>query len=221
MILRPTDGPQDWKEFLAQPERQWKAGYSAMETAFSWEAQIGLPPEIANLFPKAEMLFAIPEYKVPIPGGARDSQNDLFVLLRDKIGLVACMVEAKRNEPFGPTLDEWLHNASQNKKTRIASICRMLGLKSEHLDGSLRYQLFHRTASAVLTAKLYHTHRAAVVVQSFSPEHRWFDDFTAFAGLLGLSPDVDDMAMTKLPGGIEISLGWASCQPATTGTEAL
>ncbi len=220
MILRPTNGPLDWRDFLAKPDLHWKAGYSAMETAHSWERQQGLPPEIAVMFPNAELILAIPEYKVAIPGGARESQNDVFALLRDDKGLIPCMVEAKRNEPFGPTLGEWLTNAGQGKRDRLSAICGLLGLDYSKLDDSLRYQLFHRTASAVITAREFHASRAAMVVQSFSPEHRWFDDFTAFTALFNRSPDLNALETVDLPEGIELALGWAACSPKTEGSEA-
>lgn len=186
-----------------------------MEAAYSFEAQRGLPPEIAAFFPTATLLLAIPEYKVALPGGTRDSQNDVFALLRDERGLITCMIEAKRDEPFGPTLGEWLKDASAGKTTRLAGICELLGLNPDTLDGGLRYQLFHRAASAVLTAKQFHTQRGAVVVQSFSPEHRWFEDYCAFARLLGVSPERDKAATAQLPNGIELVVGWASCPVMT------
>ena len=217
MILRRTTSPEDWKEFLAKPDH-WKPGRSAMETAYAWERANGLPDAIATFFPGAEMLFAIPEWKVPLPGGERDSQNDVFALLSDGNGLVPVMVEAKRDEHFGPTLGEWLKAPSPGKTARLAAICEMLGLDAAKLDPRLRYQLFHRTASAVVTAERFHARRAAMVVQSFSPEHRWFGDYAAFAGLFGLSPARDEISETRLPSGLCLSLGWAHCPLTTENT---
>ncbi|MEO1000600.1 MAG: hypothetical protein AAFW69_08380, partial [Pseudomonadota bacterium] len=82
-ILTPSGGPEDWRQFLADPQNQWKRGYSAMATALSWEAAQGLPPEVAELLgPDAELLLAIPEHKVAVPGGRRASQCDVFALAR-------------------------------------------------------------------------------------------------------------------------------------------
>lgn len=36
--LIPTTGPDDWKALLADPEKHWRQGYSAMSAALSWEA---------------------------------------------------------------------------------------------------------------------------------------------------------------------------------------
>jgi len=51
----------------------------------------------------------------------------------------------------------------------------------------------------VLEATRFKTDRAAMVVQSFSQEHRWFEDFAAFTALLGLEADR----------GKPLELGWA------------
>ena len=84
VILVPTTGPDDWQRFLADPEKQWKSGYSAQELAKCWELANGLPTEVSRLFgthfAQTELLLAIPEYRVRLPGGGRDSQKDLFCL---------------------------------------------------------------------------------------------------------------------------------------------
>jgi hypothetical protein len=49
----------------------------------------------------------VPEFKVPLPGGAHASQNDIFVLARSTAGPISIMVEGKVNESFGPALREW------------------------------------------------------------------------------------------------------------------
>ena len=106
-ILIPSSGPDDWQQFLADPQKQWKRGYSAMAAALSWEAAPGLPPEIAALLGQdVHLLLAIPEHKVALPGGRRKSQCDVFALARDRDQTIAAAIEAKVNEPFGPTVRE-------------------------------------------------------------------------------------------------------------------
>ncbi len=204
MIRQSTSGPDDWKAHLAQPELHWKPGRSAMEAAFAWEA--GLPGEIAVLFPDATLLQAIVEYPVALPGGGQSSKNDVFALLSSAEGLIAVMVEAKRDESFGPTVGEWLRDASAGKIARLTALCEVLGLMREALPPEIRYQLLHRAASAILTARRYHA-CAVMVIQSFSPEARWFDDFSRFASLMGAAPDKD-----RLLGCVctELQIGWAS-----------
>lgn len=136
-IYLPSDGPSAWKQFLAEPEKQWKTGYSARTLAHAWEAANGLPPEIAKLFAggpgfegeTSELLLAIPEHKVALPGGRRESQNDVFALVRIGDRTVSMAIEGKVNEPFGPTVGQWLTDASPGKRERMAFLCRTLGLE--------------------------------------------------------------------------------------------
>ncbi len=212
-ILIPSSGPDDWQQFLADPQKQWKRGYSAMAAALSWEAAQGLPPEIAALLGQnVQLLLAIPEHKVALPGGARASQCDVFALARDGDHTIAAAVEAKVNEPFGPTVGEWMANASTGKIERITFIHNLLGLPDGAID-HIRYQLLHRTAAAVVEAERFKTDRAAMVVQSFSQEHRWFEDFASFAGLFELGPEVGKPMRHILPSGKPLDLGWAVGAP--------
>ena len=62
-----------------------------MSVAQSWEAaDSGLPREIEALLSTSsevslhgsELLLAIPEYQVELPGGSRPTQTDVFALVR-------------------------------------------------------------------------------------------------------------------------------------------
>lgn len=144
-----------------------------MALAQSWEAANGLPHEIAALFAAIdddnELLLAIPEHKVPLPGALRgETQSDLFALVRSGSKTLAVSVEGKLDEPFGPTMGDWLVNASPGKLERIAFICELLGLQMP-LPDDLHYQLLHRTAAAMIEANRFSTNAAAMIVHSFSP----------------------------------------------------
>jgi hypothetical protein len=112
-IYIPTASPGDWRKLLASPEKHWKPGYSAWELAHCWENAKGFPASLQTMFAsskepdlqKLELLFAIPEYRVGMPGGGHASQNDLFILAKAAEGnLVSITVEGKVNESFGPTV---------------------------------------------------------------------------------------------------------------------
>ena len=92
----PTVGRQDWQKLLADPEKQWRTGYSARTIAYAWEAAKGhFPPEVERIFPEAgdervgnlEILLEFPEWKVYLPPAGHTSQNDLFSLR--KVRLIA------------------------------------------------------------------------------------------------------------------------------------
>jgi len=215
-IYIPTSSADDWRKFLAKPDKQWRSGYSAKELAEYWENADGFPAELQVMFAKStnlalselELLLAIPEYQVNLPDGKRPSQNDLFVLARAKDGqLVSLMVEGKVSEPFGETLEIWLKDASEGKKQRLKILCDILGLQNEP-PMSIRYQLFHRTASAILEAKRFNAKYAVMIVQSFSPEHKWFSDYQDFLSLFGVSSKINELVELPKSEGKRVFTGW-------------
>lgn len=44
-IYTPTRGVEDWQRLLAEPEEQWKTGFSARSIAYSWEETGVFPHE--------------------------------------------------------------------------------------------------------------------------------------------------------------------------------
>ncbi len=211
-VYVPTSGPKAWRQFLAKPELQWAMGYSARTMASSWEAADGLPSEIAAvlqpLMGEAELLLALPEHKTALPGGRRESQSDVFALLRTKLGLVALTVEGKVEEPFGPTVSEWLEGASPGKIQRLQAITELLGIEGE-IDGAVRYQLLHRTAAAVIEAERFSASAAAMVVHSFSPDRRWLADYQRFARLVGVVGEVGVIEQVRPSDRSPLFVGWA------------
>jgi hypothetical protein len=215
-IYTPTSSPEDWRKFLAEPEKQWRSGYSAKELAERWEQSTGFPTEFQELFSssdnhalnKVELLLAIPEYQVDLPGGRRPSQNDLFVLARaNDCQLVSIMVEGKVSEPFGDTLQIWLKDASEGKKKRLKFLCDILCLTSEP-PPTIRYQLLHRTASAIIEAKRFNAKYAMMIVHSFSAEHKWFSDYQDFLSLFGVASKVNELVELPKVEGLHVFTGW-------------
>ena len=139
------------------------------------------------------------------------STSRLFALVRTPRGVFACGVEAKVAESFGPTVGDWLRDFSPGKAERLKYLCSVLGL-SEPLPVGLRYQLLHRTASALIEAKRFACAGAAMLVHSFSSEHEWLGDFQAFGAALGVTVAPDAPAVTTSPDGLPLLLGWA-CGP--------
>jgi hypothetical protein len=112
-IYIPTTATEDWRKLLASPEKHWKTGYSAWELANCWESAKGFPASLRAMFArsenpalqKLELLLAIPEYRVGMPGGGHASQNDLFILAQAADdSLVSISVEGKVDESFGQTV---------------------------------------------------------------------------------------------------------------------
>lgn len=204
----PTDSAKDWKRFLADPEKQWRSGFSAKETAEHWERANGLPHDLKIVLEQAgfqdpSLLIAIPEWQTPLPGGRRESQTDVFALVRTLQGLLIIAVEAKVAEPFGPTVAEWLQNASDGKRQRLEYLKDLLGLSGD-ISG-LRYQLLHRTASALIEAKQFDAYCAAMIVQSFHPEALWKEDLERFLTAMKLT--MGQIGQTK--NGQSLFIAWS------------
>jgi len=128
------------------------------------------------------------------------------LLARHAAGTIACTIEGKVDEPFGPTVTEEMANASAGQQERMRYLCAMLGLTD--CLGHVRYQLHHRTVSALIEGDRFHAADAAMIVHSFSPERRWFADFAAFVELLGGAVEEGRPAVV---GGLSkrLILGWA------------
>ncbi len=213
-VFVPSSGPGCWRALLADPVKHWARGYSARTLAHSWEDQDGFPSEVHNLLRQnAELasvqpLLIFPEWKVPLPGGARPSQNDVWVLAKGDTGLISIAVEGKVEEPFDKTMGEWKTDSSPGKEARLAFLLKVLGL-SAPIPDSIRYQLLHRAASAVLEAERFGATHAVMIVHSFSPTNRWFDDFAAFISLFGLTAEIGMLVSARVRFGLPLHLGWA------------
>jgi hypothetical protein len=220
-ILAFTSGPEDWKDLLADPDKHWKTGYSARTLAYCWEAADCFPSEISLPFiqstePLLENLspiLAIPEFKVPMPGGVSSSQNDIFVLARSSSGPVSIMVEGKVNESFGPTLGDWLYEASSSKKKRLGFLLRSLGLNTVPAD-SIRYQLLHRSVSAIITGEQYRAVAAVLIVHSFSQVHTGWSDYQAFTYLFGVEAAVGTIQQLSISSSLPLFGVWVVGNPS-------
>ena len=213
----PSKGPQSWKEFLAEPNKQWKSGYSAKSLAYCWEEAQGFPMSVLSvfksseyeLFHSVEFLLGIPEHKVPLPGGKTESQNDIYVLAKSNDGLISIAVEGKVSEPFGDLVSKWGKEMTSGKEKRLNYLLDKLGISG--LDVShIRYQLLHRTASALIEADRFCANHALMLVHSFSQEHKWFDDYVAFAKLFNTDAKLNTIHHAGNRNGKELYLGWVT-----------
>ena len=222
-----TRGICNWRERLAKPDRQWRRGYSAFETAVSWERAschaAGLPEPIADLFRgsifgEPNLLLAIAEHKVPLDGGRADSQCDVWALVSSASGGVSLSIEAKANEPFGEgnqSLQDWLV-AGESERSRRNREDRWTHISS-HLPGAatdayfaVPYQVLHRCAAAVIEARRLRLPNAAFVVQSFGAPAESFEAFARFCQAVDLKAERSKMCVTQV-GEIRLGIGWAEC----------
>jgi hypothetical protein len=162
-----------------------------MTAAAAWEdAADCLPAEISALLTGSAvaelrhltLLAAIPEWQVSLPGGTTNSATDILALCRNDLGLCVIAVEAKVLEDFGPRLEEKRRSATAGQLERLEFLHTLL--KVEHFEDDVRYQLLHRTASALLTAQQFHATTAVMLVHAFAtPADRMTDFYTFCAAL--------------------------------------
>ncbi|NOQ65433.1 MAG: hypothetical protein GQ582_13060 [Methyloprofundus sp.] len=212
-ILIPASNTDDWKQLIVDPEKQWKSGYSARSLAYCWQESGEMPADIVSVLEQAlsikelKTIFAIPEHKVALPGGSRASQNDVWVLAASEGGLISIAIEGKVAEPFGQTVGEWFKKKTKGKEVRLKYLCAELCLEyPPPLD--IRYQLLHRTVSAIIEAKRLHTNNAAMVVHSFSKTNERLDDYQRFLSLFNLESGINQSVSITLNSEINLTFAW-------------
>lgn len=211
----PTQSSDDWRRLLADPEKHWKDGYSAKMLATCWQSAGGFPAEVTASFRASdiplirelEFVAGFPEHKVELPGGQRPSQTDLMVLARAGSEFAAVAVEGKVEESFGELVGIWRQAASEGKTERLAYLTELLGLSGRDLDG-IRYQLLHRTASALLTARHFAARHAVMLVHSFSNKRTGFEDYAAFLQFFGLNATTGTVQRAGTVGSTELYFSW-------------
>lgn len=215
-IFVPTTSVEDWKRLLAKPDLHWKAGYSAMTLARAWEAAPPgrFPPEVDAILKTSDrkgwdtlrLLAAIPEYQVPLPGGKRPSQTDLLAFARSPDGLVVIAVEGKVDESLGPTVREKRAEKRPGVEERLRYLLDTLQVSD--CSDAVRYQLLHRTVSALLIAHDFAAETAVMLVHSFSPSGKWFEDFSNFGDLCGQKVERGRLVFLGKRRGIPLYIGW-------------
>lgn len=210
--------PEAIKPFLAKPYH-WRSGYSACELARIWVDARGIPTSVDRL------LRAVPEYAglrftrglfeccVNLRTPGRDSQIDLLVEAECTSGKLTIAVEGKVGEPFGEYVRDLDETAGIMKRTR--HLCETLKIDPDHAH-NIRYQLLHRTASAIFAAQERNATYSLMLVHAFRPaeRHRYqalrksFGDYASFCTRLGVDGREDSITAPIAVGGVQLRLGW-------------
>jgi hypothetical protein len=215
-ISVPLLKPEDVIPHLGKPTH-WKQGRSAKAVADSWFTANDLPPRVravveqAEEFRSAELIDAWLERCTDLGDGrGTPSQSDLLAILGLKGEIAVMGVEAKVNESFGPFVSEWIGDGSEGKARRLQMLCDLFGLDPD-VVGHLRYQLFHRTAAAILEARRYRATKAVMLVQSFCPDATGLADYVAFFSAIGVRGAGRDQLSSQLNiGRVGFWTGWVS-----------
>ncbi len=216
-----TDGPEDWRKGLADPKKQWKQGKSAKALAYCWEESNGFPPDVQRIFERSNsrqlmglrFLRGFIEHTTSVPGRGRASQADILVKAEGQSGVVMVAVEGKVDEHFDEEVSVWLGpRPSKNKQHRLIGLCNMREVAASSV-GHIRYQLLHRTASALIEARNVGASCAVMLVHSFSQEDEHFKDYQTFLSLLGASGKVNSVTHIGKKAKIDLYLAWVRGNP--------
>lgn len=209
---KPLGTPHDARRYLADPIKHWRPAHSAMELAKSWIESDGFPTsvrhvlETSDTYVGCELLEGFFEREVELNSPGRPSQTDLLVLARLRSGIAVIAVEGKAREPFGDVVSVW--NTTPGKQRRLDDLCQELGLEPSTVGG-LRYQLLHRTVSALIEARRYGAPEALMLVHSFDAGDASLQDYLRFAEAMGMAGAATNAITEPKPlGDITLRLGW-------------
>lgn len=214
--------PEAARPYLADPKTQWRPGKSAYELAHSWIGSGGVPDPVARVlagtpFEIERIVHGFFEREVDLRTPGRRTQTDLMILAETRLGQAVIGVEGKAGEPFGARVEDWLSSKGRTpppgRQTRLRGLCDVLELDPDEVGG-LRYQLLHRTVSALYEAERYGCARALVLVHSFVDSPTSLEDFVAFARALGISDAGRGVVSSPVVRhGVELSLAWVDDRP--------
>lgn len=229
--------PDDWKSIVG--EKNWVVRRSAFELAHSWQGAQGFPEAVRSVFRKSEIQIlkqitpelGLVEFPVFLDTRKAPSMTDTMVYCRsanDEDVVIA--VEGKATESFGPQIAPWLRGDEQNvslsipvrptRVKRLAFLSEVLRLEVPH-DSTLRYQLLHRTVSAVLEASKTSAAAAVMLVHSFAESQDNWDDFATYLRALEIEARKDSVLGPKMLGvtaqrmDVPTYFAWVSDEPTS------
>ncbi|MFN3314315.1 MAG: DUF6946 family protein [Hyphomonas sp.] len=225
----PLIDPVHVKPLLRDPELHWKQGRSAYEAAHSWVpaglyANGGWPPKVsaaisgAPEWRSAKIVTGFFEHATALDTMSAPSNTDVLLVcnLGENLGVAA--IEAKAGETFGERVQDW--KTSDGKARRYQWACDLFGVDAADCE-ALRWQLFHRTAAAVLEAERFCARHAVMIVHDFSGASASLNDFEAFADRLGASGNpLDGISDPIWVRGISLRLSWVRDSPLPVPPEA-
>ena len=216
-IRGPHDQPitsiDEWHDAMpARVRNHWRAERSARELAQSWfrggADSPAIPAELAAVLDTCDETRGFnPELVYPervthldtYRGGQRN--HDVIIVGSAAAGKILVAIEAKADEPLGPTLADQIRRppVASHKPDRLDALCCALLSRpySQDLSG-LRYQLFTAAVGTAMAAADESADIAVLVVQIFKPttlspnsaEKRAPNDrdIDAFLRALGIAP---------------------------------
>ena len=140
---------------------------------------------------------------------------NIITALPIQLGISSLIAELKKAghevELFDTTF--MFKTLEYHKQEEYDYILDLLELDSDADYSSYRYQLFHRTASAVIEAQRMGLSQALMLVHSFSQEHEHFEDYQAFFKLFFVNTKLNQVHLVRNLSGIDLFCGWVVGNP--------
>ena len=220
-FFAPIHKVEQWEPLLLPGK--FKDGFSAKTLAEEWNSIKGFPQSVKNVIAESKMkalkgiefLHGFPEYKVHLPGSRNSpSQSDIFVLARNRSKeLISMTVEGKKSESFGEYVGEWLgKRPSRGKMVRLRFLAECLEIEPDRID-HIRYQLLHRTASAIIEAEKFRAPIAVMLVHSFSDKREGFEDYQNFVNLFEIKRKEGEVTQISRVAEPDLYLMWVGNKP--------
>lgn len=228
---------EDWIPVVS--EANWRPGKSAYELGHHWHQSQGFPPAVRSVLTAAppplnelDINYLVVEKPTFLDTWKAPSWTDIMVYCQTQEGrTIIVAVEGKSDEPFGSVVSDWVRDNDRKEEGQfwrapIATRVRRLRFLADLLrleipvDSPLRYQLLHRTASAILEANLHGASAALVLVHSFSErlEANW-NDYCTFLNAIGLNAPQKGVVtgLASLGGAAEVGVYFAWAVDKTNG----
>lgn len=103
----------------------------------------------------------------------------------------------------------WKKGDVVDRRTTLIGLSEILRISLSDAS-SIRYQLLHRAASALVEAERYAAANAVLPVHSFSNQRAGFEDYKTFGSALGVSVEYGKFVDAGPRFGRRLLLGWLS-----------
>lgn len=225
--IQKLERAEDWRPIVS--DKNFQKGYSGYELAYSWQAAREFPSKVASVFNQADFLlltgirceYGIVEKPVFLDTLIAPSWTDVMVYCKNASGdSVIVAVEGKCRESFGPIIQDWIRAKGEpdegpdpkpSRLQRLSYLGDQLGITIPPTS-QLRYQLVHRTVSAVKECNLHSAAATVVLVHSFDDKFKdnW-DDYCKFTMAVGLISPAKDLIQGPVSlRGVQVFFAWVS-----------
>jgi len=213
-------------------KEKWAHRRSAQELAQSWFGRQAIPLRVQRAldacgeFGHTRIVRGVFEHGDLLNGPPGPSRTDLMLHIVSGSAPGVIAIEGKVDEGFDHPVRTWLlrgKKGSESRPARLRYLGSCLGIEIPH-GSSLRYQLIHRTVSAISEARRCGAKRALMLVHAFTLNNPKCDPkkaqvqkthFCEFGQAMKVKmPSADGIHGPITVDGVRLWFGWVDDAPA-------